>query len=74
MVYTGARNDILRAFSSFSYEKAQALDLVPEHTPRALNREFEDKLVGSVMNRAFTKLFLPCPSGKPPVATPMPAR
>ena len=61
VVYTGARNDILRAFSSFSYEKAQALDLVPEHTPRALNREFEDKLVGSVMNRAFTKLFLPLP-------------
>ena len=61
VVYTGERSDIIRAFSSFSYEKAQALDLVPEHTPRALNREFEDKLVGSVMNRAFTKLFLPLP-------------
>ena len=61
VVYTGERSDIIRAFSSFSYEKAEALDLVPEHTPRALNREFEDKLVGSVMNRAFTKLFLPLP-------------
>ena len=61
VVYTGERSDILRAFSSFSYEKAEALDLVPEHTPRALNREFEDKLVGSVMGRVFTKLFLPLP-------------
>ena len=61
VVYTGERSDIIRAFSSFSYEKAEALDLVPEHTPRALNREFEDKLVVSVMNRAFTKLFLPLP-------------
>ena len=61
VVYTGERSDIIRAFSSFSYEKAEALDLVPEHTPRALNREFEDKLVGSVMGRAFTKLFLPLP-------------
>ena len=61
VVYTGERSDIIRAFSSFSYEKAEALDLVPEHTPRALNREFEDKLVGSVMGRVFTKLFLPLP-------------
>ena len=58
VVYTGERSDIIRAFSSFSYEKAQALDLVPEHTP-ALNREFEDKLVVSVMNRAFTVVPAP---------------
>ena len=27
VVYTGERSDIIRAFSSFSYEKAEALDL-----------------------------------------------
>ena len=59
--YNGARSAVIAALSQFSFEKAQALDLVPEHTGRALNREFEDKLVGSVLRRAASKLFLPFP-------------
>ena len=34
---------------------------MPERTPRALNREFEDKLAMTVMRRVFSKLFLPAP-------------
>ena len=37
------------------------MELVPEHTSRALNREFEDKLAMTVMRRIFSKLFLPAP-------------
>lgn len=33
----------------------------PEHTSRALNREYEDKLVFTVCRRAFSRLFLPIP-------------
>lgn len=61
IIYTGAREAIIAALASFSFERAEKLELVPEHTGRALNREFEDKLVGAVMRRAVSKLFLPVP-------------
>ncbi len=34
---------------------------MPDHTSRALNREFEDKLAGRVLMRAVTKAFFPAP-------------
>ncbi|MCD8149771.1 MAG: heavy metal translocating P-type ATPase [Clostridiales bacterium] len=54
-----ARADILAALARFSYEKNEAL--VPDHTGRSLSREYEDKLVMTVVRRAVTKLFLPAP-------------
>ena len=48
--YTGSREPVLRALSVFSYDKAEAL--APEHSSRELNREFEDKLVFTVLRRA----------------------
>ena len=45
----------------FSFAKAEAMELVPEHTSRALNREFEDKLAIAVMRRCISRLFLPVP-------------
>ena len=59
--YSGARADVVSALARFSWAGARALDLVPEHTSRALNREFEDKLLFTVARRAFSKLFLPLP-------------
>ena len=59
--YTGARSSVLSALAAFSFAKAEALELVPEHTSRALNREFEDKLAMTVMRRYVSKLFLPVP-------------
>lgn len=61
VVYRGKRDDVLKALAAFSFRKAETMDLVPSHTPRALNREFEDKLVMTVARRAFSKLFLPLP-------------
>ena len=55
------RTAVLRAFAAFSFQKAEAIDLVPAHTPRALNREYEDKLAMTVLRRTFSKLFLPLP-------------
>lgn len=57
--YTGARTDVLNAMSRFSYE--QGMVLVPDHTGRELNRQFEEKLVFTVVRRMFNKIFLPAP-------------
>ena len=43
--YCEARSAVLAALSSFSFAAAEEAGLVPEHTGRALNREYEDKLV-----------------------------
>ena len=61
VLYTGRRGDVIAALAAFSFPKAEAMELVPEHTSRALNREFEDKLVMTVMRRCISKLFLPFP-------------
>ena len=61
IAYRSGRKDVLAALAAFSFAKAEAMDLVPSHTPRALNREYEDKLAMTVMRRACSKLFLPLP-------------
>ena len=61
VLYDAERGSILRALAVFSFAKAEAMELVPEHTSRALNREFEDKLAVTVMCRCISKLFLPAP-------------
>ena len=59
IVYLCARETVIRALAAFSFQKAETMDLVPAHTPRELNREFEDKLAMTVLRHAFSKLFLP---------------
>ncbi|HIZ44625.1 MAG TPA: heavy metal translocating P-type ATPase [Firmicutes bacterium] len=59
--YAGERGDILSALSRFSFEDEGARALVPDHTSRALNRQYEDRLVGTVCGRAFSRLFIPAP-------------
>ena len=61
VVYNGVRGRVLRTLAAFSFAKAERMELVPEHTSRALNREFEDKLAVTVMCRCVSRLFLPLP-------------
>ena len=61
VVYDAERERMIRALARFSFEKAEKLDLAPEHTSRTLNREFEDKLAFTVMRRCASNLFLPAP-------------
>ena len=61
ILYASGRGGVIATLASFSFPKAEALALVPEHTPRALNREFEDKLAVTVMRRCISRLFLPVP-------------
>lgn len=55
------RSDVIRALSLFSFQKAESMDAVPEHTSREMNREFEDKIVFAILRRYFGKIFLPFP-------------
>ena len=55
------RGDVIASLAAFSFPRAEAMDLVPEHTSRALNREFEDRLIMTVARRMVSRLFLPAP-------------
>lgn len=55
------REQVITALSSFSYEDEKAAALVPEHTGRALNRKYEEKLVMMILRRGFRRLFFPIP-------------
>ena len=61
IAYRADRAALIRALAAFSFDKAEAMDLVPDHTSRALNREFEDKLSWTVIRRVISKLFFPLP-------------
>ena len=61
IAYRADRAALIRALAAFSFDKAEAMDLVPDHTSRALNREFEDKLSWTVIRRMISKLFFPLP-------------
>ena len=61
VLYKKDKASVIEAMASFSFADENALALVPEHTSRALNREFEDKLAMTVMRRIVSKLFLPVP-------------
>ena len=59
--YCGSNKRIIEALAAFSFESAENDGLVPDHTSRVLNREFEDKLVMKVLLRFASKSFLPAP-------------
>lgn len=57
----GNREAVIDALSRFSYGEAEKAELVPDHTGRALNRQYETKLVMMVVRRALRRLLLPLP-------------
>ena len=59
IVYSARRGEITAALSRFSYEASAAL--APEHSSRALDREYQDRLVNAVLRRCINKLILPVP-------------
>ncbi len=61
LLYHGARGLVTGALARFSFGLAEARALVPEHTSRRLNREFEDRLVFALARRAVTKMLFPAP-------------
>ena len=57
--YEGKREGMILALSRFSYKGNEGL--VPSQTGRALNREYEDKVVLTVVDRVISTLFYPIP-------------
>ncbi|MBQ8967432.1 heavy metal translocating P-type ATPase [Ruminococcus sp.] len=55
------RAKTVNALAAFSYKDEAVAALVPEHTGRALDREFEDKLFFMLVQRGISKLILPAP-------------
>ena len=59
--YCGDRSLVIKALARFSYNDKQAAALVPEHTGRELDRDFEEKLSGMIIKRTVRRLLLPRP-------------
>ena len=57
--YQGSQAEILRAFSQFSYQMDGLHP--PVSSSRALNRTYEEKLVGMAAAKAVSVLFFPAP-------------
>ena len=61
VVYHGDRAGVVSRFASFSFARGEAAGLVPSHTTRALNREFEDRLATTVLLRGVRRFLVPAP-------------
>lgn len=59
--YIGDRENIIRAIAQFNYTAPSVTALTPTHSGRALNREYQEKLVGKVITKFACTLFLPTP-------------
>lgn len=61
VTYKGDRETVLSALGAFTWAGAESSVTLPGHSTRALNREFQEKLVGKVAMKAAAALFLPTP-------------
>ena len=61
LYYDGTRQTVLNEIRHFSWQEAEQTTALPAHSSRALNREFEEKLVAKVVCKAACTLFLPPP-------------
>ena len=59
--YKNDRERIISSIARFSFKKAAEIIEIPSHSPRELNRTFEEKLVRKVLFKAASTLFLPQP-------------
>ena len=61
LTYAGDRATVLSAIGSFTWTEAEETVTLPGHSTRALNREFQEKLVGKVLMKGASALFFPTP-------------
>ena len=59
--YRGARAALLEALARFSYRDNELGELPQLHSGRALNRAYEERLVGMACYKAIRSLFFPAP-------------
>ena len=61
VTYVGSRDEIIQALKNFCYEKTEVPEEVLKNSGRALNAFYQEKLIGRLLLRAGSKLFLPRP-------------
>ena len=61
LTYAGDRATVLSAIGNFTWAEAEETVTLPGHSTRALNREFQEKLVGKVLMKGASALFFPAP-------------
>ena len=61
LTYAGNRATVLSAIGNFTWAEAEETVTLPGHSTRALNREFQEKLVGKVLMKGASALFFPTP-------------
>ena len=59
--YRGSRQNMIEAIRTFTWEQAEKTVLLPMHSSRELNRNFQEKLMGKLIVKAASMLFLPKP-------------
>ncbi|MDO4962407.1 MAG: heavy metal translocating P-type ATPase [Eubacteriales bacterium] len=57
-----SRESILNTLATFSFDRAKAMEVVPEHTGRELSRKYENELVNTVAIHYAKRLLLPMPA------------
>jgi len=61
VTYKCDRDKIIQKLSCFSFDDEKSIALVPEHTGRGLNKQYEEKLAAVVIKRAVNNLIIPLP-------------
>jgi len=61
IIYTCSREEVTEALSLFAFEDGYVKALVPEHTSRVSDREFENRLVNRIIFRYARMFLLPHP-------------
>ncbi|WP_294475078.1 heavy metal translocating P-type ATPase [uncultured Ruminococcus sp.] len=59
--YDGERGLVIKALGRFSFADESAEALVPEHTGRELDRDFENRLIAMIVKRVLKRTVLPMP-------------
>ena len=57
--YNGQRAGVIQALSKFSFSDEAAAALVPEHTSRKMNRDYQNRLAAMVARKYAKRWFLP---------------
>ena len=56
-----SKERLLRALDTFSFTDEHVVSLMPEHTGRALDRQYQSRLVWKILGKSFRMLFFPAP-------------
>lgn len=59
--YRGAREQVIHAVAGFSWKAAEEQITVTNHSARAINREYQEKMLTMVGTKVFFRLFMPAP-------------